>query len=89
MVTRKLLTASAVGLSVGLLAQHATGAEIPVVQKAPQATEYIVDSQLFRNEIDGYVRELNRQLRETLSDDLRRELSPKIVLASNELRSTS
>jgi Trm5-related predicted tRNA methylase len=89
MVARKLLTASAVGLSVGLLAQHATGAEIPVVQKAPQATEYIVDSQLFRNEIDGYVRELNRQLRETLSEDLRRELSPKIVLASNELRTRS
>ena len=89
MVTRKLLTASAVGLSVGLLAQHATGAEIPVVQKAPQATEYVVDSQLFRTEIDGYVRELNRQLRETLSDDLRRELSPKIVLASNELRTRS
>ena len=89
MVTRKLLTASAVGLSVGLLAQHATGAEIPVVQKAPQATEYVVDSQLFRTEIDGYVRELNRQLRETLSDDLRRELSPKVVLASNELRTRS
>jgi hypothetical protein len=89
MVTRKLLTASAVGLSVGLLAQHATGAEIPVVQKAPQATEYVVDSQLFRTEIDGYVRDLNRQLRETLSEDLRRELSPKIVLASNELRARS
>jgi hypothetical protein len=89
MVTRKLLTASAVGLSVGLLAQHATGAEIPGVQKAPQATEYVVDSQLFRNEIDGYVRDLNRQLRETLSEDLRRELSPKIVLASNELRARS
>ncbi len=90
MVARKLLTASAVGLSVSLLAQHATGAELPVVQKAPQATEYIVDSQLFRTEIDGYVRELNRQLRETLSDDLRRELvAPKIVLASNELRTRS
>jgi len=78
-----------VGLSVGLLAQHATGAEIPVVQKAPQATVYVVDSQLFRTEIDGYVRDLNRQLRETLSEDLRRELSPKIVLASNELRARS
>ena len=90
MVTRKLLTATAVGLSVGLLAQHATGAELPVVQKAPQATEYIVDSQLFRTEIDGYVRDLNRQLRETLGDDLRRELvAPKVVLASNELRTRS
>ena len=89
MVARKLLTATAVGLSVGLLAQHATGAEIPVVQKAPQATEYAVDAQLFRSEIDGYVRELNRQLRTTLNEDLRRDLSPKIVLASNELRTRS
>ena len=36
-----------------------------------------------------YVRELNRQLRTTLNEDLRRELNPKIVLASNELGSRS
>ena len=89
MVARKLLTASAVGLSVGLLAQNATGAETLVVQKAPLVTEYAVDTQLFRNEIDGYVRELNRQLRTTLSQDLRRDLAPKVVLASNELRTRS
>ena len=89
MVTRKLLTVSAVGLSVGLLAQHATGAEIPVVQKAPVADVLIVDAQLFRNDIEAYVRELNRQMRETLSEDLRRELAPKVVLASNELRTRS
>ena len=86
MVARKLLTASAVGLFVGLLAQNATGAEALVVQKAPLVTEYAVDTQQFRNEIDGYVRELNRQLRTTLSQDLRRDLAPKVVLASNELR---
>lgn len=89
MVARKLLTASAVGLSVGLLAQNATGAETLVVQKAPLVTEYAVDAQLFRDEIDGYVRELNRQLRTTLSEDLRRDLAPKVVLASNELRTRS
>lgn len=89
MVARKLLTASAVGLAVSLLAQNATGAEALVVQKAPTATEYVVDTQLFRDEIDGYVRELNRQLRTTLNEDLRRELAPKIVLASNELRTRS
>lgn len=89
MVTRKLLTVSAVGLSVGLLAQHATGAEIPV-QKAPVVAEaFVVDSQLFRNDIDSYVRELNRQMREALSEELRRELAPKVVLASNELRTRS
>jgi hypothetical protein len=87
MVTRKLLTVSAVGLSVGLLAQHATGAETPVVQKAPVAD--VVDTQLFRNDIESHVRELNRQMREALSEELRRELKPAVVLASNELRTRS
>ena len=87
MVTRKLSTALlAVALSVGLLAQNATGAEGPVRQKAPPATEFKVDAQVFRNEIDAYVRELNEQLRTTLNQDLRRELAPKVVLTSNELR---
>ncbi len=45
--------------------------------------------ELFRNEIDDYVRELNRQMRTTLNEDLRRELAPKVVLASNELRTRS
>lgn len=89
MVARKLLTASAVGLSVSLLAQNAAGAEALVVQKAPSATEFVVEARLFRDEIDGYVRELNRQMRTTLNQDLRRELAPKIVLASNELRTRS
>jgi hypothetical protein len=87
MVARRLLTASAVGLSVGLLAQHAAGSEIQTVQKAPLVAEIVVvDSQLFRDEIDGYVRELNRQLRTTLNEDLRRALAPKVIVASNELR---
>jgi hypothetical protein len=87
MVTRKLLTAaSAVGLSVGLLAQNATGAEGPVLQKAPVVAEIKVDTTIFRAEIDGYVRALNEQLRTTLDQDLRRELMPKIELANNELR---
>ena len=89
MVARKLLTATAVGLSVGLLAQHATGAEAPVVHKAPLVTEFVVNSALFRNDIDGYVRELNRQMRTTLNEDLRRQLAPKVVMASNELRTRS
>ena len=88
MVTRKLLTATAVGLSVGLLAQHATGADTPVVRKAPVAAEFTVDAELFRNEIADYVRELNRQMRTTLNEELRRELAPKVV-ASNELRTRS
>ena len=90
MVARKLLTVTAVGLAVSLLAQHATGAEAEQVQKAPRATELAVDAQLlFRNDIDSYVREHNRQLRETLNQELRRELGPKVVLAVNELRTRS
>jgi hypothetical protein len=90
MVARRLLTAMAVGLSVSLLAQHATGAEATVVRKAPPVAELVVvDSQLFRTELDGYVRELNRQLRTTLNEDLRRALAPKIVLARNELSTRS
>jgi hypothetical protein len=87
MVTRKLLTATlAVGLSVGLLAEHATGAEGPVLQKAPLLGAPAVDAQLFRTEIDSYVREQNEQMRTTLGEDLKRALAPKVVLASNELR---
>ena len=88
MVARKLLTVGAVGLSMSLLAQHATGAEPLMVQKAPSATELTVDTQLFRNDIEGYVREQNRQMRVTLSEELRRQLAPKVV-ASNELRTRS
>jgi hypothetical protein len=78
MVARTLLTASAVGLSVGLLAQHATGSEAPVVHKTPVIAEFKVDVEIIRKDLDAYARELNEQLR--------RELS-KTVLASNELRS--
>jgi hypothetical protein len=89
MVTRKLLTVTAVGLSVGLLAQHATGAEPLRVQKAPVTQALVVDAPLFRDDIEGYVRELNRQMLETLNEELRRELAPKVVVASNELRTRS
>jgi hypothetical protein len=81
MVARTLLTASAVGLSVGLLAQHATGSEA-VVHKTPITAEFKVDVEAVRKDIDAQVRELNEQLRQ----ELRRELS-KTALASNELRS--
>jgi Trm5-related predicted tRNA methylase len=86
MVARKLLTVTAVGLSVGLLAQHATGAETVAERKAPLAEEFVVDTQLFRNDIDSYMRELDKQMRATLNEELRRALAPKVVLALEELR---
>ena len=82
MVTRTLSTASAALLSVGLLAQHATGSEAPVVHKTPVIAEFKVDVEAIRKDVDAYVRELNEQMRK----DLNRELS-KTALASNELRS--
>jgi len=86
MVARKLLTVTAVGLSVGLLAQHAAGAETVAERKAPLAPEFVVDTQLFRSDIESYVRELDKQMRETLNEELRRALAPKVVLAVDELR---
>ena len=87
MVARKLLTVIAVGLSAGLLAEPAPSVGAERVQKT-EAVE-LVDAQLFRSEIEGYVRELNRQMRVKLNEDLRRELAPKAVLAVNELRTRS
>lgn len=87
MVARKLVTAAlAVGLSVSLLAEHAAGAEAPVVLKTSLQGAPAVDAQTFRSEIDSYVREQNEQMRTTLGEDLKRALAPKIVFASNELR---
>ena len=86
MVTRNRMTVTAVGLFVGLLAQHATGAEAPVVHKTAAATELLADAELFRTEIDRYVRELDRQMRATLNEELRRELARKVELAIDERR---
>lgn len=85
---RRQRTAMAVGLSVvSLLAEMAAGAEAaPGVQKAPVAVERVVEAPVFRTVLDGYIREQNRQMRETLNENLRRELPGKIVLSTNELR---
>jgi hypothetical protein len=80
MVTRKLLTAMAAAVAAGLLVQHATGAEAPRVRKVP------VDAAVLRAEIDAYVREHNERLRATVREDLQRALAPKVVLATDELR---
>ena len=88
MVTRKLSmpAALAVGLSVGLLAQHASATEANPTFKSPVLVDVTVDERLFRTEIDNYLRTLNQEIRSTLGKELRRSLAPKIELASNELR---
>lgn len=86
MVARKLLMAvSTAAVSVALLAHEAAGAEGRVAHKELIATD-VADARRFRVEIDSYVRAINEQLKATLSEDLRRELAPKVVLARNELR---
>ena len=88
MVTRKLSTPAllAVGLSVGLLAQHATATEANPALKHPVRVEVTVSGQQFRADIENYVRTLNEEIRNTLGQELKRSLTPKIELASNELR---
>ena len=86
---RRRLMALAVGLSVSLLAEIAAGAETAPLQNAPAAAERAVDAQVFRTAIDVYIREQSRQMRETLNQELRRELPGKIVLSTNELRTKS
>lgn len=85
-VTRALWSATlAAGVSFGLLAeQGAAGANL-VPQKAPVAAAE-VRADAFRADNASYLRELNEQLKQTFRDDLRRELAPTLVLASNELR---
>jgi hypothetical protein len=88
MVTRKLSKAATlvVGLSVGLLAQHATATEAHPTFESPVLVDVTVDGQLFRTEIENYIRSLNEEIRSTLGKELRRSLAPKIELASSELR---
>jgi hypothetical protein len=87
-MARKIMTPASlvVGLSVGLLAQHAMAGEEFPVYRAPALATAQVDGQAFRSEIDSYIRALNEQLRTTLDQDLRLNLAPKLELASNELR---
>jgi hypothetical protein len=84
MVTRKLV-ALAAAVTVSLLAQPAARAEAPAGTPATLAAAGpAVDAGRIRAEIDGYMRALNEQMRTKLSEDLRRELAPKIVVAANE-----
>ena len=87
MVTRNLLmTALAATVSVGLLVEPAAGAGAPAAPRVIVAMEPSVAAPSFRAEIDSYVREINERVRTTLNEDLRRELTQKVVFAGNELR---
>ena len=86
MDARKVAAAAAVGLMVSLLAQPAPGAEAPVPGTRPAVPVVTLDQELFRRELDGFVRELSEQIRSNVEEQIRRELTPRIVLASDEQR---
>jgi hypothetical protein len=88
MVARTLLTVAAVGLAVSLLASSAAAGEAPRALSTP-GTELVTHEQSFRNEVEGYVRELGRQMRATVNAELRRELKPKVAVAAREARTTT
>jgi hypothetical protein len=84
--SRARLTTIAVGLSASLLAELAASAEAAPVQKVPVAAGLVIEAPVFRSTLDDYIREHSRQMRETLNEDLRRQLPGKIVLSTNALR---
>lgn len=87
-VARNMLTPSmlAVGVAASLFAELALASEALVEPPTPVVIDFRVDGQVFRSEIDSYIRALNEQLRTTLDQDLRRDLALKLEVASNELR---
>jgi hypothetical protein len=82
-VARKRLTPVVAGIVVGLLAQQANAAEEMVVYGSVRAYAMKVDPQVFRAEIDSYIRALNTELKATLDRDQKPAETPKVELASN------
>jgi hypothetical protein len=89
MSTRKLIgtNASLAGaLLVGLLSHQAGATEELVVYgtaAAGAATAVSVEQRLFQAEVEQYIRSFNEQLRLTLEQDLKRQVAPKVELASS------
>jgi hypothetical protein len=81
-VARKLLTPAVAGIVVGLLAQQASASEEMVVYGSARTYAVKVDPQVFRTEIDSYIRALNAELKATLGRDQKPGEARK-VLASN------
>ena len=82
-----MIAVSAVGVVTMMPARGAVGAEAAPTE--PPTAERRIEAERFRGEIENHLREIDEQLKTTLSEDLRRELAPKIVLAANELRTRS
>ena len=78
-----LLTPVVAATVVGLLSQQARASEEMVVYGSARTYAVKVDPQVFRAEIDSYIRALNTELRATLDRDLKPVEAPKVELASN------
>jgi curli biogenesis system outer membrane secretion channel CsgG len=87
MVTRNGLIAAVLAAgSLSVAAHPATAAEPAPIAKAPVLVGVAVDRRTFRSELESYMRELNVEMRNALSEELKHALPTKIEVASNELR---
>jgi hypothetical protein len=86
MVARNwLMVAVLAAGAAGMTTQRAIAAESASLAKAPVVVNVAVDREVLRTEIEGYIRALNEQIRNDLTEELQRSLPAKIELASNEL----
>ena len=87
MVARSWLIAAVLAAgAASTAAQRASAAEAGPIAKTPVVVSVAVDKEALRAEIDGYIRALSEQMRNSLSEELQRSLPAKVELASNELR---
>ena len=87
MVTRIGLIAAVLAVGpLSVAAHRAVAAEPARIAKAPVLVGAAVDRQTFRTELDSYIREFNMEMRNALSEELKRALPAKMEVASNELR---
>jgi hypothetical protein len=86
MVTRNVFTLGtslAVGLLVGLLSQQSSAAEQPA---ASGPVGVSVDSHVFKQGIEAYIKTVNQELKATLDQEAKRAAEPKLELASADAR---
>jgi hypothetical protein len=89
MITLKLIgpnTGLTGALLVGLLSQQAAATEELVVYGTATTAAVSADHRLFQSEVAQYIRSFNEQLRTSLDQDLKRQLAPKLELASSVIQ---
>jgi hypothetical protein len=74
------------GVLVALLSQLAWASDTSAVTGKPVPVSLSDEQRLFKSDTEQYIRAYSEQLRATIGKDLKRELTPKIELASNVTR---